>query len=216
LPRPVASGRLRGGDRRLSIDRSAASPSRDGPGPRVVLKQLVASVRIGAVMPMPPGRRDIHRIRLAPSADAADCRQALLVGVKSAIGRAAEPAVVISAPWTIGVSRLADRSRHDQSAEKAEREFHRLSFRITLSRATFHRQLSSSVAGCKCFTHQFYLAACSESVGLQRAPNHAAPKSEIPIGGRLISNYGKGAGRCQQRTHQQRYGPQRRIVPGVQ
>ena len=76
-------------------------------------------------MPMPPGWWHIHRIRLAPSADAADCRQALLVGVKSAIGRAAEPAVVISAPWTIGVSRLADRSRHDQSAEKAEREFHR-------------------------------------------------------------------------------------------
>jgi hypothetical protein len=29
---------------------------------------------------------------------------------------------------------------------------------------------------------------------LQRAPNHAAPKSEIPIGGRLISNYGKARG----------------------
>jgi hypothetical protein len=64
--------------------------------------------------------------------------------------------------------------------------------------------------------NHFALAARCESVRLQRAPNHAAPELEIPNGGRLISNYGKGAGRCQQRTHQQRYGPQRRIVPGGQ
>jgi hypothetical protein len=62
----------------------------------------------------------------------------------------------------------------------------------------------------------FALAARFESVGLRRAANHAAPESEISNGGRLVSNYGKGARRRQQRTHQQRYGPQRRIVPGGQ
>jgi hypothetical protein len=96
-------------------------------------------------MPMPTGRRGIHRIRLAPSADAADRRETLIVGVKY-------------------VSRRPDRSRHDQGAEKAEREFHCFSFRIILSLATFNRQLSSSVAGCKFFTQRFYLAARPEAV----------------------------------------------------
>lgn len=131
-------------------------------------------------MPMPAGRRDIQRIGLAPSADPADRRQALLVGVEAAVARPAEATVVKSAPWTIGVSRRADCSRHDQGAEKAERKFHRFSFRITLRRATPDRQLSSRVAECKIFTRQFYLAARSESVGLQRvAIKLAAPESEI-------------------------------------
>jgi hypothetical protein len=86
--------------------------------------------------------------------------------VKSAIGRAAEAAVIKSAPRTIGVSRRADRSRHDQGAEKAEREFHRFSFRYNFNRPTYDRQLSSSPAGCKSFTRQFHLAAHSESAGL--------------------------------------------------
>jgi hypothetical protein len=110
--------------------------------------------------------------------------------VKSAIGRAAEAAVVKSAPRTIGVSRCADRSRHDQSAEKAEREFHCLSFRIILSRATFNRQLSSLVAGCKFFTQLFHLAAHSESAGLQRATDPGGGSgSKSPGAGRQVNNF---------------------------
>jgi len=68
-------------------------------------------------MPMPPGRWDIHRIRLAPSADAADRCQALLVGAEPAVGRAAEVTTVKSAPSTIlRVSRRADRSGNEQDA----------------------------------------------------------------------------------------------------
>jgi hypothetical protein len=136
-------------------------------------------------MPMPTGRRGIHCIGLAPSADAADRRETLIVGVKSAIGGTAEATTVKSAPRTIGVSRRPDRSRHDQGAEKAEREFHCFSFRIILSLATFNRQLSSSVAGCKFFTQRFYLAARPEAVGLQRTANHAAAwDRKLPSGGR--------------------------------
>src|SRR5262249_14443787 len=90
------------------------------------------------------------------------------VGVEAAIARAAEAAIVKSAPRTIGMSRRPECSRGDQDAEKAEREFHRFSFRVTLRRATSDRQLSSRVAACTIFTRQFYLAARSESVGLQR------------------------------------------------
>ena len=146
-------------------------------------------VRIGAITALPAGRRRIHRIRLTPSADAADRRQTLLVGVKSAIGPA-EAAVVKSAPRTIRVSRRADRSRYDQGAEKAEREFHGFSFRIILSRATFNRQLSSSVARCKFFTLRFYLAARPEAIGLQRTASHAtAWDRKLPSGGRLADDF---------------------------
>ena len=122
-------------------------------------------------MPTPTGRRGIHRVGLAPSADTADRRETLIIGVEAAIGGAAEATAVKSAPGTIGVSRRADRSRHDQGAEKAEREFHRFSFRYNLHRPTYDRQLSSPAAGCKLFTRQFHLVAHSESVGLQRATN---------------------------------------------
>jgi hypothetical protein len=84
--------------------------------------------------------------------------------VEAAIGSTAEATAVKSAPGTIGMSRRADRSRDDQDAENAEREFHRFAFRITVSRATPDRQLSSRVAGCKVFTRQFYLTArCKRS-----------------------------------------------------
>src|SRR5215472_15352414 len=74
-------------------------------------------------MPMPAGRRDIGRVGLTPSADAADGRQALLIGAEPAIGRSAKVTVVISAPRTIlRVRRGADRSYGDRSAEEKKRE----------------------------------------------------------------------------------------------
>ena len=127
-------------------------------------------------MPTPTGRRGIHRVGLAPSADTADRRETLIIGVEAAIGGAAEATAVKSAPGTIGVSRRADRSRHDQGAEKAEREFHRFPFGIILSPATFDRQFGSSVARCKFFTRRLRLAAYFESVGLQRAADPAAAR----------------------------------------
>jgi hypothetical protein len=124
---------------------------------------------------MPAGWRDIHRIELAIAANVAHRRQALLIGAEPAIGRAAKATAVKSAPWTIlRLSRRDDRSGDAQDAKEGKCGFHDHSFRITLSRATSNRQLSSSSAGCKVFTRQFYLAARFESVGLQQAASETA------------------------------------------
>jgi hypothetical protein len=60
---------------------------------------------------------------LAVSADTADRRETLIIGVEAAIGGAAKATAVKRAPGTIGMSRRADRSRDDQDAENAEPNF---------------------------------------------------------------------------------------------
>ena len=82
---------------------------------------------------------------------------------------------VIGAPWTIlRLSRRSDRGDDKQKAEQRKRGFHGYSFGITLNRATSDRQLSSCGAECNLFTPQYYVAARSESFGLQQAASETA------------------------------------------
>ena len=70
---------------------------------------------------MAAGRRHICRVGPARSADAANGRQALLIGVKAAIGGVVRETAVIGAPWTIGMSRRGECRCRDEGAGKAER-----------------------------------------------------------------------------------------------
>ena len=82
---------------------------------------------------------------------------------------------VIGAPRTIlRLSRRSDRSDDKQKAEQRKRGFHDHSLCITLNWATSDRQLSSCGAKYNLFTPQYYLAARSESFGLQQAASKAA------------------------------------------